>query len=344
VARFMVLMNDKSNNSKIKKNNGFVPLLRLKIGLLNPFFEMMLVVGALFSIGWIWLPFAYETSSWWFYYLGWCVLAFIYMWMSLISHWLRGRTLTSLGLSSHKIFGAKIEKIKQSGEAWNYFLIIGTVIAAYIIFNLYFLPFTDLIPILGMFNLFLVTAFPSPLFPFILAAGEFILIAVSISLFLFKTDNIKPSLIANAKYGTPFLLFVFTLALATSDSAYTVPFMEVITQFIGYIFWALFQQLPMVYIAISAIEGLHELGPPITLHTYRGRAALITASLFAVTHFPAWELSIIAFFMELVIVMIFLDSRYRNLFASCILHALAGVIVTSLMQIDRIVGFMAFLT
>jgi hypothetical protein len=339
----MVLMNDKSTISTIEKFHVSVSSLRMKIVATNPFHEMVLVVSAMICVGWIWLGFSYATASWVLYCAGWCVMGFIYTWMAFISHGLRGRTLASLGLSSHKIFGAKIEKIKQSGKAWNYFIIIGTVIAAYIIFNLYFLSFTDLIPFFGLFNEFLVTAIPSPFFSFALGTGEFILIAIAISLFFFKTDNIKPSLIVNAKYSTPFLLFVFTWALATSNAAYTISFMEVITQFIGYIFWALFQQLPMVYIAVSTLEGLQELGPPNKLLSHRGRAAIITASLFAVTHFPAWELSIITFFMELVIITVFLDSRYRNLFVSCILHAMAGVIVTSLMQIDRIAGFMAFL-
>jgi hypothetical protein len=317
---------------------------RARVVAINPLVEVAALYGALFLIGWTWIPLAYVEGLIFWYVAGWAVVGFFLIWMIMISPAARKRGFEDLGFASHKSFAGKLNKVLKWGEKWNYMLIGGTVVAAYVIFMLNFVSFTDLIPVLGPLNHLLMENVPNSVFTFVLATVQFIFFAVITALFFFKTDNIKPSVKEYAKYGTPFLLLLFTLALATSERAYTETFMNVASNFLGYIYWALAQQVPtLVYVNTSAMEGLERSG---IVKDFRRRqiiSALITASIFAGIHIPAMPLSLIAFVMEFMIAMIYSFKKYRNVFAACLFHAMVGVIVVLLMQIDVTVGFMAFL-
>lgn len=310
----------------------------------NPLVEVALVYGLLFLVGWTWIPLAYIRGLVFWYYAGWGVIGLLLSWMILFSHAMRGRGFDDLGFSSYQAFTQKIHKVLKWNEKWNYMLIGGTIVSAYVIFMLNFVPFTDLIPILGPLNHLLMETIPGSVFTFILATMQFLFFAVITALFFFKTDNIKPSVKEHAKYGTPLLLLLFTVALATSERAYTEPFMNVASHFLGYIYWALAQQVPtLVYVLPSALDGLERSSLVKDPRHRQVVASLITASLFAAIHVPAMPLSLIAFIMEFMIAMLFSFKKYRNVFAACLFHAMAGVIVVLLMDVDVTVGFMAFL-
>ncbi len=277
------------------------------------------------------------------YNAGWAIIVLLLLWVMILSHAIRKRGFEYLGFSSYKSFAGKINKVLKWGEKWNYMLIGGTIISSYIIFMLNFGLFTDLIPLLDTLNHYLMVYVPHSTFTFILATVQFIFFAAITAFFFFKTDNIKPSLKEHAKYGTPFLLILFSVALMTSERAYTETFMTVAANFLGYIYWALAQQVPtLVYMFPSAMEGLERSGLVKDPKRRQIVSAFITAAIFAAIHVPAMPLSLIAFVMEFIIAMIFSFKKYRNVFAACIFHAMAGVIVVFLMQIDVTVGFMAF--
>ncbi len=305
---------------------------------------MLLAYGLVFCIGWTWLPTAYFARSDFWYLAGWTAIGLLFFWMIFVSHAARNRGFDELGFSSHKSFAAKLNKVLKWVEKWNYMLIYGTIIAAYAIFMLNFVPFTDLIPVLGPLNHLLMKHVPNSIFTFVLASVQFVFFAVITALFFFKTDNIKPSVKEYAKYGTPFLLFMFTWALLASEHAYTETFMNVVAHFLGYIYWALAQQVvTLVYVHTSAMEGLERSGIVKDPQKRNIISSIITASIFAGIHIPAMPLSLIAFVLEFIIAMIYSIKKYRNVFAACLFHAMVGVIVVLLMQIDVAVGFMAFI-
>jgi hypothetical protein len=324
--------------------SSWIDRFRSRVQATNPLVEMVVAYSVVFGIGWTWIPAAYVANSMFWYLAGWSVLGFLFIWMIFISHAARKRSFEDLGFSSHRSFKAKLDKVLKWGEKWNYMLIYGTIIAAYAIFMLNFLPFTDLLPFIGELNEFVVENVSNSAFTFILATGQFALFSVGTALFFFKTDNIKQSVKEYAKYGTPFILFLFTWALLTSEYSYTETFMNVVSRFLGYIYWALAQQLTtLVYVNTSAMEGLERSGLVKDPQKRRIISSLITASVFAGIHIPAMPLSLIAFVMEFIIAMIFSFKQYRNAFAACLFHAMVGVIIVLLMRIDVVVGFLAFL-
>jgi hypothetical protein len=311
---------------------GLLARIRDRIAALNPLVEVAIFYGAYFLIKWVWLPGASAGGSAFWYSAGWAVGDFLIIWMMFISHAVRKRGFEYLGFASHRSFASKINKILKWGEKWNYFLIGGTVICAYAIFMYNFATFTDLIFALGPLNRFLIENIPHSAFTFLLATGQFIFFVVITALFFFKTDNIKPSVKEYAKYGTPYILFLFIWAVAMSQRAYTETFMNVATNFLGYIYWALAQQLPtLVYISPSAMEGLERSGLVKDPRRRQIISSLITASIFAGIHLPTMPLSLFAFVMEFIIAMIYSFDKYRNVFVACLFHAMVGVIVVFLM-------------
>nr|MDO8085523.1 hypothetical protein [Candidatus Sigynarchaeum springense] len=309
---------------------------------INPLLEALLVYGITLCIGWLWLPAAFFTGSTTWYIAGWSIIGVFFSWMILLSHAARKRGFEELGFSSHRSFANKMEKVRKWGDKWNYMLIYGAIIAAYVIFMLIFVPFTGLIPIFGTLNDFIMQNASYSFFTFFLVTIEFIFFALITALFFFKTDNIKPSLKVHAKYGTPFLLFMFTWAILTSKHAYTETFMNVISHFLGYIYFALAQQVvTLVYVNTSAMEGLERSGLVKDPRRRRIISSIITASIFAAIHVPAIALSVIAFMMELIIAMLYSKKEYRNVFVACLFHAMVGVIVVLLMQIEATVGFIS---
>ncbi len=328
----MVQVEYRSQEGANVGEKGFLSGLRDRIVAMNPLIEVAIIYAMYIFIDKFWIPGASAAGSTFWALTGWAVGGFVLLWQVLISHWAHKRGFEYLGFASHKSFASKISKVLKWDEKWNYFLIGGTVVAAYAIFMYSFVTFTDLIPVLGPLNRFLIENIPHSAFTFLLATVQFIFFAVITALFFFKTDNIKPSVKEHAKYGTPFLLLLFTWALATSSRAYTETFMNVVSQFLGYIYWALAQQVPaLVYIHPSAMEGLERSGLVKDPRRRQIVSSLITASIFAVIHLPAMPVTVFAFFMELIIAMIYSIKKYRNVFAACLFHAMVGVIVVRLM-------------
>ncbi|MBN2154015.1 MAG: CPBP family intramembrane metalloprotease [Candidatus Lokiarchaeota archaeon] len=340
----MVQIQHEQLEARRRKPSGLVDRFRSHVRAVNPLLEALIVYGLIFCIGWTWIPAAYVAGSPPLYFAGWAVIAFLLIWVVFLSHATRGRGLEALGFASYRSFVANVKKVREWGDKWNYMLIYGTVVAAYAIFMLTFVPFTGLIPVFGTLNQFLVEHVPHSAFTFSLATAQFVFFAIITALFFFKTGNIKPSLKQHAKYGTPFVLFMFTWALLASERANTEPFMNVVAHFLGYIYWALAQQVAtLVYLLPSAMEGLERGGIVRDPRRRKVVSSIITAALFAFIHIPAMPLSLIAFAAELIIAMIYSTEKYRNVFAACLLHALVGVIVVLLMQIDVTVGFLAYI-
>ncbi len=328
----MVEVECQPQEAAISRETGLLARVRARIATMNPLVELAIIYGMYIFLDKFWIPGASALGSTFWILSGWAVGGVMLVWLLFVSHWAHKRGFEYLGFASHKSFAGKINKVLKWGEKWNYFLIGGTVVAAYAIFMYNFVVFTDLIPLLGPLNQFLIMTIPHSAFTFVLATGQFIFFAVITALFFFKTDNIKPSVKEYAKYGTPFLLFLFTWALATSTRAYTETFMNVVSQFLGYIYWALAQQVPsLVYIHPSAMDGLEQSGLVKDPRRRQIVSSLITASIFAVIHLPAMPVTVIAFFMEFIIAMIYSIKKYRNVFAACLFHAMAGVIFVRLM-------------
>lgn len=318
--------------------------IRAKIVYLNPLLEMIIVFGILMTITWILMPFAYTFNSLPLIVIGWSLLVVMVLWMILGSHFFRKRGFFDLGFTSPKRLLTNLGKIKRWHDIWNYFLIIGTVICAYIIYMATFMPFTNLMPVISNINQFIISRVDA-ITAFLIATGEFILFGTATALFFFKTDNIKPSLKAHAKYGFPFLITLFVAALIVAPAkVYSQTFMGIVASFLGYIYWALFQQVTtLVYFNTSAREGLEKSKRITNPVARRVTAAIISAAFFAAIHFPAPMLSAIAFGLEFILAMLYYDPKTRNVFVTCLIHAMAGVIIVFFLNIDLAVGFLAIL-
>jgi len=323
---------------------GMVARFRAKVLRVNPLVEVIIVFGVLMADEWILMPIAYTIDSFPLIVIGWSLAVIIFIWMILGSHFFRKRGFFDLGFTSPKRLVMNLGKIKRWRDVWNYFLITGTVICAYIIFMATFMPFTDLMPVISTINRFVIFQVGAITAIFI-ATGEFVLFGVATALFFFKTDNIKPSLKAHAKYGFPFLSLLFVAALIVAPAkVYSQTFMTIVSSFLGYIYWALFQQITtLVYFNTSAREGLERSKRITNPVARRVIAAIISAFLFSAIHFPAPILSTISFAMEFILAMLYYDPKTRNIFVTCVIHAMGGVIIVFFLNIDLAVGFLTIL-
>jgi len=333
-----------AKTSERETGTRFLDRFKAKVRSTNPILELAIVLPGLVAAGWIWVPLGVITHSTFFEYAGYFVVGAFLTWMAMIAHAIRKRNLDDLGFTSIKRFGKNLQSIKQRREAWNYFLIVGTILAGYFIFLVNFLPFTSLIPFLGEINTF-IAGIVHPAVNVIIATLEFLFFGVFTAFYFFKTDNIKASLLRHAKYGTPVLLFLFTFAMIVNqDKVFSQTFMKVVAHFLGYIFWAMFQQIPtLVYVNTSMREGLEKSTRITSPSKRRFLAAFVTASFFAILHFPAFILAMIAFTFEFILSMIYYDKKFRNVFVACLLHAATGVIVVFFLDIDLIAGYVGWL-
>ncbi|HME56262.1 MAG TPA: CPBP family glutamic-type intramembrane protease [Candidatus Lokiarchaeia archaeon] len=332
------------NITELGTSDGIVARFRAKIVPLNPLIEETIVFSILMALTWIWMPIAYIFDSLPLIVIGWSLAVLEFLWMVLGSHFIRKRGFFDLGFTSPRRLIVNLGKVKGWRDKWNYFLILGTVLAAYIIYMATFTPFTNLMPVISNINQFLISHVDA-ITAFVIATGEFVLFGAATALFFFKTDNIKPSLKAHAKYGSPFLIMLFVAALIVAPAkVYSQTFMGIVSSFLGYIYWALFQQVTtLVYFNTSAREGLERSKRITNPVARRVIASIITAFFFSAIHFPAPVLSAIAFGMEFILAMLYYEPKTRNIFVTCLIHAMAGVVIVFFLNIDLSVGFLTVL-
>jgi hypothetical protein len=325
------------------------------------------------GISWIVMPYAQLTNQTWLLVLGFGIVGATFVWMFVPGTYLRGKPMHELGLCTYKDFIANVKKLRSRRDPWNWIIIILAIIAVYYLFLTNFIVFTMNIAIIGQFNVTVAntlkamgpTAYSVGIV--VLATLEYALFVLTFTCFLLKTDNLKAALWKYGKYGIPFLMYLFIYALVRyPDRATSVTFVNALSFFFGYVYWALLQQIPMlVYTNTLLREGIerHEIKKNgenrfKTNYFGSGRFAgkewpyeqrkrllvtLITALLFAMIHLPAWFLAFNAFLMEFIIAYYYWDPKTRNVLALCILHAAAGVLVVFFIKMNLAVGYVAII-
>ncbi|MHA1846626.1 MAG: hypothetical protein ACTSXU_03190, partial [Promethearchaeota archaeon] len=265
-----------------------------------------------------------------------------FFWMFFPSHYLRKKGLNEIGCSNFHNLRENIKQLKTLSGKGNFSLIIGFMLLLYILFSTKIVEVTQLIPFLGIINKILTNTSYS-FFIFILATIEYLILMTIGLMVLLKTDNIKESFILHLKLFNPFIIFLVILtAIGFPERLEEVTFVNAISYFFGYIFWAFIQQIPFLgYVHTHVREGLerHDKFKNERLRNFS--TALITAGLFSIVHFPAWELSVIAFIMEFLLSLAFFNKETRNMFIACVFHAFIGTIIVYFWNIDLLAGYLA---
>jgi hypothetical protein len=338
----------------------------------DPIVELVIVFGTIMGISWLVLPIAQFSGQRWLYWTGWVIIAVIFVWMFGPGTYLRRRSLHDLGLCTYKDFAANVQRLRTRRDPWNWIVVIFAIMVIYLLFLTNFTVFTGDIPVIQTFNKLLENYLKSMgsstynVGIIVLATLEYTVFVIAFACFLLKTDTLKDALWKYAKYGIPFLLFLFFYALIRyPGKATSVTFVNALSFFFGYVFWAFLQQIPLlIYTNTMLRDGIerHEImrngenrfqtkyfdnskrfkGKEIP-YEQRKRllVTLITALLFAMVHLPAWFLSFDACLMEFIIAYFYWDPKTRNVLALCILHAAAGVLIVFFIQMNLKVGYVA---
>ncbi|MBD3185649.1 hypothetical protein GF325_02375 [Candidatus Bathyarchaeota archaeon] len=301
----------------------------------NPLLELLIVEGIYIIFNWVWLPRARIAGNVASEIAGLIMVGVVLIWMSFISHYFRGRNLDDLGCATPIKYKLLLKKFRNSNNPRNVLLFFGIYLLIFILFTTNIIDATKLLPVLGPLNMNLV--------PLI---GNFAVVIISIieyevllffaTRIMLKLENVKESFSANFVNTFP-LLFVLILVtlIEFPERIESVALVDAMAYMFNYIFWAFVQQVPfMGYVNTQVREGL-ERQELITNHRARKFiAAGITGGIFAIVHFPAWTLSIIAGFMSFFLSFAYYEKETRNMFMTCIFHAIFGLIVVFFFDIN----------
>ncbi len=323
------------------KRAGVLARFKVLVQRVPPSVELVVVYAALCFVGWIWLPPVHAAGDRVMETIGLGIIGFIFLWMLYISHHIRNKPGGELGFSTVGEFKFHIKNLAEKKDFWVIIMVFSALVVPYWFFITNFIPFTSLIPGLEPANDLLVKR-ATPLVVFIVATLEYGIIAAYTGVFFIKINTLKAAILKYLKYGTPFIVGLFVWAwVQYGERILSYTLAESIANFAGYVYWALAQQATILVYTATMIDAALETS---SIKTRRGKDAinvLVTASVFAFLHFPAWILSFIAFIMELVIASVYVNPKTRNIFAACLVHAIAGLVIVFFLDIDLVTGYLA---
>ena len=329
-------------NPTPRKTNGSLKALNDHFSRVHPFTELILFLGLVLGYTWLVMPWAFIAGNLLLMAVGYVIYGIAFAWAFVINFIVRGTSLSELGYSNALVLKDHFQQYKRKQRGWFItFILMFAALAFTIIISDPF-TFSSLIPVLSEVNLLFSTMLPIPIFT-LLIMGEAGLVIVFVLFFLLRWDTLHESLKQYFKLGSPFIIIMIIIAiLFFRDNVVSLGLLHALANLCGYVIWAFLQQaLSLIYFGTLIRMGFERTGNPADKHKQQIYTAIITAIFFAVIHFPAWSLSLIAGVMEFILVYVYFNPKTRNIFAACLLHAICGVIIVYLLDLDLVSGFIA---